>query len=111
MQDLKIGDKVDLVDGRYAFGIKGGEFTNSCNKYERNGLTILATGLRVLKDYCWEANHETCSDVLVTNGQGDYWFTRMEYLRPCKRIIVIDGQTIEISDESFENLKRQLLEG
>jgi hypothetical protein len=36
-------------------------------------------------------------------------FTQEQFIRPLKREIIIDGKTISISEESFQELRRQLL--
>ncbi len=111
MRELKIGDKVDIIDGSYVFGIRNGRYTASCNHQngDREGLTVVDTGLKTMKDYTDKTTGESCAvcDILVTNNEGNYWFTQSSLVELCKHTIVIDGKKIEISGKSFEALKRQ----
>ena len=107
---IKPGDKVNVTDGSYGFGIMGGEFTDEPlhgMKNQREGLncTIVETGLSILMH---DKLSEDVVDTLVTNEAGDYFFYQSEYCELADRVIFIDGKRIPISAKSFNELKKQL---
>lgn len=113
MRDLKVGDKVDMFDGSYAFGVNKEQYSTNCNARngDRDGLTVVRTGLRV-SGQAYEstsgASTRVC-DVLVTNSEGGFWFTQSRFLKLCnEHTITIDDQEITISDKSYQELKRSL---
>ena len=114
MRDLKVGDRVNMFDGSYAFGINKGQYSDDCSCFndDRNGLTILEIDLRVTENAYGKISGEytTVCDILVTNGNGGFWFTRSRFLRLCNGYtITIDGKEITISEKSYQELKRSLV--
>ncbi len=107
--ELKVGDIVDIHDGSYSFGIRNGVYDigTVCGTHRR----IIQNRLKVMKDAYGSKNGEYCTicDLFVTDDKGGFWFTRSKYAVLHTHVIVIDGKNIEISHESFENLKKQLL--
>jgi len=113
MRDLKVGDKVDMKDGSWSFGVNKGEYSGSPNNFngDRDGLTVIETDLRVMKD-CNDDKSGTfsgISDILVTDGKSGFWFAKSSQCKLCDHTIEIDGKKIEMSAKSYENLKQQLL--
>jgi len=120
MNKFNVGDKVNIHDSSYIFGIKDGEYSRDCDYRggNRNNLTVVATDLSVVKlrDYPGAAQNNlsgrftAVNDLLVTDGKDNFWFTQSRFCRPVKpdHIITIDGKGIRISHESYENLKEQL---
>ena len=112
MRKLKVDDKVNIKDGSYAFGIENGRYTRSSNCDKREGLAVISTGLKTMRDADEERSGEYTQvcDLLVTDNDGGYWFTQSRFVEPVDPIhtIVIDGAEIEISDKSFKALKKQL---
>lgn len=108
---LRVGDKVKCCDGSYSFGIKQGKWNwNISNTSgDRENLRVVKLGLvvgsrRDILDF------DECCDMLVTDGHGNFWFVQSCLCRliPETHTITIDGKDIELSDESYQNLKRQL---
>ncbi len=119
MEKFKEGDKVNIRDGSYVFGIQDGEYKNHCSNFggSRNNLTVVKTGLYVvkLKNYEHsEQNHlsgefSAVSDLLVTDNKGSFWFTQSRFCKPAEHHIVIDGKSITLSHKSFLALREQLV--
>ncbi len=112
-RELRVGDRVQCVDGSYAFGIKNGlwnEYALTNQNNDRDNLKVLTMGLRVRRNHPGLSDDIGYCDMLVTDSYGNYWFTRSDLCKliPQMHTITIDGKTIEISDESYENFKRQL---
>ena len=109
-RELKVGDRVRCCDGSYIFGIRSGAFSTFISNVngDRDDLRVIAVGLRI--DNQNEPGWRKMLDVLVTDDAGNYWFMPSEFckLLPKMHTITIDNKDIEISDESFESLKRQL---
>ena len=105
---LRVGDKVCCGDGSYSFGIRQGKYVDGISNTsgDRENLTVAALDLDITKGGLYP---HPC-DTLVTDGHGNFWFVLSEccLLLPEKHTITVDGKNIEISDESYENLKRQL---
>ena len=103
---LRVGDRVNVVDGSYAFGIKNGKYYGniSNNNRERYNLVVVNVGLDV-DTYC----EETKLDLLVTDGHGNFWFVLSNgcKLIPQMHKISIGDKEFEISDESYEAFKKQ----
>lgn len=123
MKKFKKGDKVNIHDGSYTFGIKGREYSIWCNNEDgsRNNLTVIETGLSVVelkfKDsiYGDSANlsgpYCAVNDLLVTDNNGNFWFTQSRFCNPAEpnHNIIIDGKTVILSHKSFLALKEQLV--
>ena len=111
MRDLKVGDRVDMHDGSFVFGICDGEYSTYCSSFnsDRDGLTVVKTGLRTIENVKYVDNKVShICDILVKNNHGNYWFVASSQCRLSCHTIEIDGKTIELSGASFEALKKQL---
>ncbi|HDY88364.1 MAG TPA: hypothetical protein ENH82_09675 [bacterium] len=111
MRKLKTGDKIDITDGSYVFGICNGQYSEHCNHQngDREGLTVIAVDLHAMAD-CREPTSGEFSnvcDILATDNEGNYWFIRSDFVQLCNHTITIDGKKIEISGKSYEALKKQ----
>jgi len=121
MNKFNAGDKVNIHDSSYIFGIKKGEYSGYCNCRDdnRNNLTVVATDLSVVKlrEYPGAKQNNlsgrftAVNDLLVTDGNGSFWFTQSRFCKPVDtgHNIVIDGKTVRISHESFLSLKGLLV--
>lgn len=107
---LKAGDKVDMFDRSWAFGIENGEYTSYV---PMKNLIIVQINLNVMEDASGQNSgqfSEVC-DLLVTNGIGDFYFVPSRFCKPVNKKIEIryfsDGKdmTDQISDETKRNLK------
>lgn len=110
---LQVGDKVDMHDGSYCFGIKDGGYTSYCDREtDRKSLTVVQINLSTMEcaDGTRNGDYTQVCDILVTNNNGDFWFTQSRFVKPAAHTITIDGKDIVISDESFANLKKQFCE-
>ena len=114
---LKVNDIVNMEDGSYCFGIREGEFVTDCsNGYsrrpdERQKLRVVTVGINevAVKSGIRDKQYDEIPDILVTNDKGDFWFTQSCFVKLVSHSIEIDGKRIELSEQSFENLKKQLL--
>ena len=119
MNKFKKGDKVNIHDGSYCFGIQNGEYSGNCNHQDgsRKNLTVVKTNLRVvcLGSTSWpnelSGRFTAVDDLLVTNNNGSFWFTQSRFcnlIEPTHHI-VIDGHGIVLSHKSFLALKEQFV--
>ena len=122
MSKFKVGDKVNIFDGSYCFGIQNGKYSDYCDCRDgsRNNLTVVATDLSVVKlrDYSnAEQNNlsgefSAVNDLLVTDGRGNFWFTQSRFCRPVEptHTLVIEGVgTITLSHKQYLALREQLV--
>ena len=121
MNKFKKGDKVNITDGSYCFGIKNGEYSNYCNCFDgsRKNLTVIETGLCVAKtkgilegtnDLSGEFS--AVNDLLVTDNRGSFWFTQSRFCQPVETShrVVLDGfGTITLTHKQYLSLKEQLV--
>lgn len=106
---LRVGDRVEFRDNSYAFGVHNGKGVMHIDLVHESPLKVATIDLRVTRN--GESEYGMC-DIMV-KGQNGFYFAKSAYARliPPMHTITIDDKDIEISDESFENLKRQLLDG
>ena len=72
MRKFEIGDKIDVRDGSWSFGVANGKYANHVAYEYRKGLTVIQSELCVQrKSICHSS--ENC-DLLVTDGDGNYFF-------------------------------------
>ena len=123
MNKFKKGDKVNIYDGSYVFGIKNGGYSTYCDSRNdnRKNLTVVETGLSVVElrykdskynDECHLSGpYSAVNDLLVTDNNGSFWFTQSRFCNPVEpnHHIVIDGKTIVLSHKSFLALREQLV--
>lgn len=112
-----IGDKVNVEDGSYSFGVYSGRFSSSVpyggNGELRKNLTVVETNLSAMRDATGDRTGEyfAVNDLLITDGKGNFWFTQSRFCEPVDKEIEIryfsDGEDItdEISEETKRNLK------
>lgn len=112
MRELKVGDKVDMHDGSYCFGINNGRYVTNCpvGTGDRQGLEVVEIELDTMEKANGNRSgpYTSVCDILVTNNKGGFWFTQSRLASLCKHTITIDGKDINVSAESYENLKRTL---
>lgn len=113
MLKLKVGDRVEITDWSYAFGIKDGKFNEHFYSHPAGGkpLIVVKVDLKVTGN----ANQRMSSgklvitDLLITDNDGNFWFVTSFLTERISHTVTFDGgEVIEISDESFEALKRTL---
>lgn len=108
---LKIGDKVEITDWSYAFGVKDGVYSTLPRKSRGKRFTVLQTNLKATGDphQLMSNGVRATADILVTDNDGGFWFTTSWLAKKINHTITFDnGFTIEISDESYNALKNQL---
>ena len=108
---LEVGDKIRITDGSWSIGIKNGRLhVLSLGHYNIKEFILIAKDLRVVADvdeYEDEKINGTfnmVADILVTDGEGNYWFTFSRFAKkivPRHTIIFDGGPIIEISHESY----------
>ncbi len=110
---LKVGDKIEMFDGSYAFGVKNGRYdTLSCCQSKRP-FTVIRVNLSTLS-YTQRPNvpgqFDRTADILITDSNNGYWFVPSRFARLISTHTVTfdNGKAIAISDESYEALKNQL---
>lgn len=106
----EIGDKVNIRDRSYGFGIENNRYTSSI---PMKNLTIIETGLQVMGNADGQVKSgsfcEVC-DLLVKNDVGYYFIPSQDCKLINKEIIIryfSDGKDVtdQISDETKRNLK------
>ncbi len=109
---LKVGDKIKMFDGSYAFGIKDGKFDELWHCSEKGPFTVIAVGLRttVNANQRMSDNSLAIADILITDNNSGFWFVPSRFARhiPTHTVTFDNGEAITISDESYEALKNQL---
>jgi len=118
---FKKGDKVDIRDGSWIFGIQDGEYKEHCNNRDgsRENLTVIETDLSVarLEGIFGDKNDlsgefSAVNDLLVTDNKGSFWFTQSRFCKPAEptHTLVIEGVgTITLSHKQYLALKKQLV--
>ena len=111
---MKIGDKVNITDGSYGFGIWDGELISYLpnRNDDRDNLTVVRTGLCAMREANGTRHGEftQVNDVLVTDGNGNFWFTQTRFCELVNKEIEVyyfcDGidVTHKLSDETKRNL-------
>ena len=114
MRNFKVGDKIEMFDGSYAFGIKDGMYDVLSYCQSKGPFTIIRVNLSTL-GFTVRPNKsgrfDRTADILITDNNGGFWFVPSRFARLISPMhtITIAGKDIEISDESYRNLKKQLL--
>ena len=101
---MKAGDEVRIHDDSYSFGIYEGEYSESVPL--DSPLRVKAIGVATRREALCNGPGERCN-VLVTDKKGNYWFVPSRFI-VAGHTITIDGKDIEISHESYLNMKKQL---
>lgn len=120
MNKFKKGDKINIFNGSWVFGIQDGKYHNHINNYDggRKNLTVIETDLSVvkLKGMLGVKNHlsgefSAVNDLLVTDNKGSFWFTQSRFCRLAEpnHTINIDGKEIVLSHKSYLALREQLV--
>lgn len=112
---FKIGDRVNMRDGSWSFGIYNDEYCHHVpNKPEiRQNLLVIKTNLTVMEEADGDrtGHYSEVCDLLVTDENSGFWFTRSDLCNPVDKKIEVryfsDGKDItnEISDETKQNLR------
>lgn len=106
---FKIGDKVNVKDRSYGFGIQGGEYTSLI---PMENLTVIKIDLQTTRNIFGKTSgafSELC-DLLVADNDG-FYFIPSQDCKPVDKEIEIryfsDGKDVtdQISDETKRNLK------
>ena len=115
---MKNGDTVKITDGSYIQEItKDGLVCVCLNCGESKGLQykVISTNCKFPKIAVYQED-ENISDMIICGIEGcvkDRFFVVCHRFLKCvdlTHIITIDGKDIEISDESYQNLKESLAE-
>jgi hypothetical protein len=108
---IRKGDRINVTDGSWVFGVCDGEYQNGISNggNNRDHLLVVSDGLQVSNNGTGDGMKDDPCQVLATNGNGDFWFVPEKHCRLVdKHRITIDGKDIDLSEESFNELKRQL---
>lgn len=108
---MNIGDKVNITDDSYGFGIQDGKLIKRLSF--RGNLTIIQTGMYVMRDAnsTTRGEYRQQNDLLVTDGNGNFWFTQSRFCKPIDKKIEVkyfcDGEDItdSISDETKQAVR------
>ena len=102
-----------MFDGSYAFGVKNGRYDelNCCQS--KGPFTVVKTGLKAL-GYTGDATtgeYNATADILITDNDNGFWFVPSRFTKRIapKHVIYIDGNSVEINNESFKALRKQFL--
>ncbi len=111
MKELKVEDRITIRDNSYCFGIEHGCYSTCCSG---RTLRVIKTYLATMKKAYGSRGGEytQINDLLVTDDAGNFWFTQSRFAESIERkhTIDIDGKQVVLSHQSFENLKKQLLD-
>jgi hypothetical protein len=104
MAKFKIGDKVKVNAWNYGWLIGSDRLIQQFTQFESSDLqyTVLATDM-TMKGRC-----NSNLDLLVQSPTGKVYAIGNMNVEPWKHTIMIDGKTIKLSEESFQELKREL---
>ncbi len=109
---LKVGDKIVVFDGSYAFGVKNGKYDELPYCQSKGPFTVVKTDLKTLgyTGYATTGQYNATADILITDNNGGFWFVPSRFARcvPTHMVTFDNGETIMISDESYEALYNQL---
>ena len=112
---MKNGDMVVVTDGSYIQEITSNGLKSVFINYrEAKGLQhrVIATKCLFPKE-CSIQPDDYLNDTIICGTEGvvayRFFVVCNRFLAPAKHVIVIDGQSKELSHESFLNLKRQFL--
>lgn len=115
MRELRVGDKVDVHDSSYCFGVRNDKYSTHISNFNdsRKGLIVIKTGLEVMEYPGGETSgvYSKVNDILATDGDGGYWFIQSRFVRLCTpdHTISFDGsEPVTISDQSYQALKKSL---
>lgn len=110
-QNMKVGDRVIARDLSYAKAVEDGKLVG-CQRglYKDLGATpaiVVAMNCK-LPNESYQQNHlnDTIVQVISTN---EIVFIHGGFLQPVVRNITIDGQIVELSEQSYQNLKKQFI--
>lgn len=104
---FKIGDKIEITDGSYAFAIYNGKFEKHLPVNMKSNITVATINLAVEKH--GDTFSEGC-DLMVTDGDGNYAFTQSRLCKSVETQIEIryfcngEDVTDAISEETKSNL-------
>ena len=115
---IKVGDKVTIRDVSWSFGIYKGHYSDEIpDKYEDDeiSMTVMAVGLEAIRDLSLDQGGEysAVNDLLVTDGDDNYWFTQSQFVRKIyeeKNITVkylCNGE--DVTDKISTQTKRNLV--
>ena len=111
---MKKGDRVVIIrDGSWTQSVMDGRLVRESLNYgpaQGRHYAVVETGCRFPLDSRWAPQPEAYRNNTVIQDveNGKVVFIHDRFLRPATHIIVIDGKTIEVSDESFKALKQSL---
>ncbi len=107
---LKVDDVVDIRDSSYAIGVKNSCYSTYPEPRRCKGVVVIDTGLTIVRNIeNYEKRWNCVCDIAVRDIDGGVWFLPSDQVDDAtKHEIIIDGKKIEMSRESYENLKKQL---
>lgn len=106
---LKVGNRVNVRDKSYSFGIQNGDYSPRLDSMEN--LLIVHVDLDTIRHTGEDKKYCGVNDLLVTDGRSGFWFTQSRFCRLIDKEIEIryfsDGKDVtnRISDETKRNLK------
>ena len=110
-QKLQVGDMITIQDFSYTGRIgSDGQMTHRGNLepncYQQ--FKVLIIGCKI-PTYIFMGEWRVADTVVIGQKDGTVWFVHSDLVRQVlpKHILVIDGKIIELSHESFLNLKKQ----
>ena len=108
---MKKGDRVVISDGSWTMSIIGGkvvhEFLNHGGVQGKHYVVVETDCSFPLQDF--HQPEQWRNDTVIQDDGGKVVFIHGGFLRAATHTITIDGKTIELSHESFLNLKEQLV--
>ncbi len=110
---FNVRDQIEVYDGSWSFGIVDGKISSLTFTKDKAPYTVVNTGLNVMRhsEGTRKGIFEEKCDLLVKDKEGNFWFvqSRLSEKYVETHPIIIDGKTINISEESYQSLKKALL--
>jgi len=113
--ELKKGDLVWIKDLSYSRIVKNGKLRPPHFEYAAYGqennkqFIVVEINCKFPKTSVWLDDNEYNDTVIQCVETNEVIFIQKRSLQPVKHKIIINDKTVEISQESFLNLKKQLL--
>ena len=111
---LKVGDKIEMFDGSYAFGVKNGRFDELYHCTKKGPFIVVAVDLKTTVNVKQRMsnNNLAIADILITDNNGGFWFVPSKFARRVVHKITLDGSPdIKINEEMYEFLKANYFSG
>jgi hypothetical protein len=106
---IKAGQKVRIKDLSYSKVFVDGRFESTESSLLSHEYVVIMTDCVFPNAHYYQRLRCQFNNTMIQSCTDDkIVFIEARFLKPAAHTIVIDGKSIELSDKSFTNLKRQL---